>query len=169
MHERAVDSKSPSVKGRNYSIILPTEEQISTCQNWNAQQKISLGPEAFYSEKMVLKLPWSNTSPNQEYGLDINFASYHNCHCSVEEEEKCLVISTDSFLEDPETGHDLIPVQICSFKMSCVLTSWQVALSAMQQTPVIEGHQVTCTEMKWTTSISPVVIHAMSYLVKQEG
>lgn len=33
VQERAEDSKRPSVKGCNYSIILTTEEQISTCQN----------------------------------------------------------------------------------------------------------------------------------------
>lgn len=69
-----------------------------------------ISPEAFYSEEMFLKLSQSNTSPKPEYRLDINFASYHNCHCSVEDEERCLAISTDSFPEDPETGHDLIPV-----------------------------------------------------------
>lgn len=108
LQERAENSKNPSGKGRNNSIKLTTEEQISTCQNWNAQQKKSLRHRTFYSVEMFLKLSWGN-------GLFFNFASYHNCHCSVKDEEKCLAISTDSFPEDPETGHDLIPVQIRSF------------------------------------------------------
>lgn len=45
--------------------------------------------------------------------------------------------------QDPQTGHDLVPVQVTAFEEARVVWVAHEARPAVQQAPVIEGHNVT--------------------------
>lgn len=51
-------------------------------------------------------------------------------------------------MEDPEAGHDLVPVQVGALQVSERPGFADVAPSAVQDTPVIKDHHIACKEKK---------------------
>lgn len=52
-------------------------------------------------------------------------------------------VLVDRLAENPETGHDFVPVQVTTLEVPEPLQPADVALSAVKQTPVIKGYDVT--------------------------
>ena len=52
------------------------------------------------------------------------------------------VLAADGMAEDPKAGHDLVPVQVCPLQVAPLLAGAGVALTPVEQPPVVKGHDV---------------------------
>ena len=77
-----------------------------------------------------------------------------------------LVVSVHSLPKDPQTGHDLVPIQVRALQVSTGVGIRQVVPAAVEQSPVVKGHQVACGEvggiMCWENSRKGATLHMSS-------
>lgn len=83
--------------------------------------------------------------------MQINiFSRFRFCHCFP-----CSVrsrILVHRRVEDPQAGHDLVPVQVGALQVSEYSGFADVAQSAVQNAPVIEDHHIACEKKKKKSS-----------------
>ena len=53
-----------------------------------------------------------------------------------------LILVADGLAEDPQAGHDLVPVQVRPLQMAPLPAGAGVALTPVEQPPVVKGHDV---------------------------
>ena len=53
-----------------------------------------------------------------------------------------LVLSADGLAEDPQAGHDLVPVQVRPLQVEPLPAGAGVTLTPVEQPPVVKGHDV---------------------------